>query len=67
MLIERKIIEQGVNKAKLSDSLFVQKMKNVKPDFMWEFHCCHRSFQGPYEASTLDNVRRMIDPALNSK
>src|SRR6266567_7033064 len=37
MLIERKIIQQTVNQAKLSDSLRVQEKEYVKPDFIGEF------------------------------
>ena len=41
IVIERKIIQQSVNKAELSDSLGVQETEYVKPDFVWEF-CCHK-------------------------
>ena len=41
IVIERKIIQQSVNEAELSDSFGVQETEYVKPDFVWEF-CCHR-------------------------
>jgi len=39
--IERKIIQQSVNEAELSDSFGVQETEYVKPDFVWEC-CCHQ-------------------------
>src|SRR6266567_1227286 len=36
VIIKRKIIKQGVNEAKLSDSLRVQETEYLEPDFIWE-------------------------------
>ena len=41
IIIERKIMQQSINEAELSDSFGVQVTEYVKPDFVWEF-CCHR-------------------------
>jgi hypothetical protein len=39
IVIERKIMQQSVNEAELSDSFEVQETEYVKPDFVWEFYC----------------------------
>ena len=44
-LIKRKIIQHGVDEAKLSNSFWAQEMEYVKPDFIWKPRCCHRSLR----------------------
>jgi hypothetical protein len=41
IVIERKIIQQSVDEAELSDSFGVQETEYVKPNFVWEL-CCHQ-------------------------